>query len=117
MLDVLDCRSQYIKKKTQAITMSESVEEIVNGGIDVASGVDEKCRYIYHTLYLTVLEGSIEYIPASWWQHFKQDIFPKTWLKRWPVKYRTVELCVKHKPDIDSPCETFILTGPATIYR
>jgi hypothetical protein len=24
--------------------------------------------------------------PATWWQHLKQDLFPKWAIKRWPVK-------------------------------
>jgi hypothetical protein len=27
-------------------------------------------------------------VPASWWQHLKQDHFPAWYLSRWPVEYR-----------------------------
>jgi len=38
----------------------------------------------------------IKGVPTSWWQHFKQDVFPAWLLKKFPVK-RTV-----HKIDVVS---------------
>lgn len=38
-----------------------------------------------------VVELQIEFKkPASWWQHFKQDIFPKWMQKKFPVRYEIV---------------------------
>ena len=31
---------------------------------------------------------SVSY-PTSWWQHFKQDVMPKWFVKRYPVKLKT----------------------------
>lgn len=48
-----------------------------------------------------VLKHSVEITPTSWWQHFKQDYFPRWALRRWPVRYNKAEVFIKHKPDMD----------------
>lgn len=30
--------------------------------------------------------------PESWWQHFKMEHFPVSFLRRWPVKYKITEI-------------------------
>lgn len=38
-------------------------------------------------------------VPASWWDHFKEAKFPAWALKKWPVKYRTIN-CQALFPDL-----------------
>lgn len=42
-------------------------------------------RQLQHSDHIT---WSISY-PTSWWQHFKQDVMPKWFVKRYPVKLKT----------------------------
>ena len=30
--------------------------------------------------------------PADWWQAFRERWFPKWWLRRWPVRYETIDI-------------------------
>lgn len=42
-------------------------------------------------------ETSVSY-PDGWWQHFKADCFPKWLLKRFPVKHKSVKVCLTCTP-------------------
>jgi len=42
--------------------------------------------------------GSVK-VPLTWWDHFKEAKFPEWALKKWPVKYRTID-CQALFPDL-----------------
>jgi hypothetical protein len=54
---------------------------------------------LVYQLTAAVATRTVEKTPASWWQHFKQDCFPKWALKRWPVRYVKTEVVVRFDPD------------------
>jgi hypothetical protein len=33
-----------------------------------------------------------ERYPLDWWQAFRERWFPKWWLRRWPVAYKTIDI-------------------------
>ena len=44
-------------------------------------------------------------IPKNWWQHLKQDLFPKFLLKRFPVQYLDLTTDIKYVVDgTQIPC-------------
>lgn len=44
--------------------------------------------------------------PADWWQHFKQRWYPASWIRRWPVAMKSLELpakVIRMCPHVDIP--------------
>lgn len=67
-----------------------------------------------------VHEEQVREVPASWWQHFKRDVLPECFRRRWPVltdRYvlRTVHVCPHHElsPKNYGHHVEFVQNGPA----
>ena len=57
-------------------------------------------------------------VPATWWQHLKQDVFPAWLLRRFPVRTTTLERRIRYRIDATYPQADVVLPkeyGPAVL--
>lgn len=88
--------------ESQRLTMRvlpEYIKHFKHNRIDVASWEDAAYGDTVYQMTATMLrqpepQEIVYRTPASWWQHFKMDCFPKWLKKRYPVRERvdTVEI-------------------------
>lgn len=66
-------------------------------GNQLSIGYKAKCAY-------RVVNEDFFSVPETWWQHFKKDVFPAWALRRWPVRYKTVEYKIEQNiPSLPVP--------------
>lgn len=62
---------------------------------------DEATRTIAYQLEMELMNGMPVEVPADWWEAIKERWFFKWMLKRWPVKMRQIDTCLRPITDDD----------------
>lgn len=84
----------------QHVMASEILSDMhmLRDNLELVEYRDERLRALVLTLTSCVAQNKKEPIdiseqwPCDWWQAFKERWFPRWALRRWPVRYKSVEL-------------------------
>ena len=83
----LDVKMQKIRAVAQTYISKHELNAVADVVLDTqVEGVVLRVKaFVWGSV-----NSEIKY-PATWWQHVKERWYPKSWLKRWPVKHTTYE--------------------------
>jgi hypothetical protein len=97
-IDDVQFQRIVLEKLRIAFQMHLGQMEFVRNHLELSAYVDEVARRMVLQVqsYILAMEKECERVavtvtvPRDWWEAVRERWIPKWWLKRWPVKYRTV---------------------------